>query len=353
MKGMLIALLTLVLLNACTYLQQDDAQSKEPGSPSHRTMALRNEVYQRLTAIQSFVENKEYIQAKTSLDNLLSEKVGGKEFNSYELGIIYNMYAYVYSNMNQYDDAIAAYKAILNLPPEVSPSIRGQALRQLSNLYAVIGRSQESEAALRSWIEFTLDHGYVSEWELSKAYLALGERDSAKIHFTQGINNIRVHSSKQTIPQVTYELLGQLYGDDPGSTEDFITQLETITPDIDHTLLLTHFSGKPSPESIALVSDLYDRYLPIIKVAPIYPQKALEDKVEGYCEISYTVLKTGSVGDLRVMECSPEGYFEEASLAATQKFKYKPRVEKGDPVDTPGVSNRFTFELEKEPEQSK
>jgi len=88
-------------------------------------------------------------------------------------------------------------------------------------------------------------------------------------------------------------------------------------------------------------------YLPIVKVAPIYPRRAQTRGVEGYCTVEYTVTKTGAISDPEAVDCQPTGYFESASLKAAMKFKYKPRVVDGEPIDVGGVQNRFTYELEK------
>ena len=87
-------------------------------------------------------------------------------------------------------------------------------------------------------------------------------------------------------------------------------------------------------------------YLPIVKVAPIYPRRAQTRGISGYCIIEYTVTKAGSIIDPMVVECSPSNVFERASLKASLKFKYKPRVVDGEPIAVAGVQNKFTFELE-------
>lgn len=88
-------------------------------------------------------------------------------------------------------------------------------------------------------------------------------------------------------------------------------------------------------------------YLPIVKVAPMYPRRANSRGIEGYCTIEYTVTKNGSIKDPVAIDCQPKGYFERASIKAALKFKYKPRVIDGEAIDVLGVANRFTYELEK------
>ncbi|MEY2907902.1 MAG: hypothetical protein RLZZ602_425 [Pseudomonadota bacterium] len=88
-------------------------------------------------------------------------------------------------------------------------------------------------------------------------------------------------------------------------------------------------------------------YLPIVKVAPIYPRRAQTRGITGYCIVEYTVTKTGSIRDPQAIDCQPQGIFDIASVKAAEKFKYKPRVVDGEPIEVAGVQNKFTFELEK------
>jgi len=87
-------------------------------------------------------------------------------------------------------------------------------------------------------------------------------------------------------------------------------------------------------------------YLPIVKVAPIYPQRALSRGVQGFCVVQYTVTRQGTIRDPVVVEsmCS-SSLFHRASVQAALKFKYKPRVIDGQAVEVPGVQNKFTYEI--------
>lgn len=87
-------------------------------------------------------------------------------------------------------------------------------------------------------------------------------------------------------------------------------------------------------------------YLPIVKVAPIYPRRAQTRGTTGYCIVEYTVTKSGSIRDPVAIDCVPAGVFDRASVKASTKFKYKPRVVDGEPIEVAGVRNKFTYELE-------
>lgn len=86
-------------------------------------------------------------------------------------------------------------------------------------------------------------------------------------------------------------------------------------------------------------------YLPIVRVAPVYPSRALSRGLEGFVDMSFTVTATGSVKDPIVLQ-STSSLFERAATQAVLKFKYKPRVVDGVPVEVPGVKTRISFELE-------
>ena len=87
-------------------------------------------------------------------------------------------------------------------------------------------------------------------------------------------------------------------------------------------------------------------YLPIVKVAPIYPQRALTRGVQGFCVVEYTVTRQGTTRDPFVIEdqCT-SSLFHRASLQAALKFKYKPRILDGEAVEVRGVQNKFTYEI--------
>ena len=101
-------------------------------------------------------------------------------------------------------------------------------------------------------------------------------------------------------------------------------------------------------------------YLPIVKVQPQYPRRALSRGMTGWVIVEFTVTAQGTVKEAIVVEncgwiknarkegqCvdNPNSVFDSAAKKAAMKFKYKPKVIDGDPVETAGVQNKITFEL--------
>lgn len=87
-------------------------------------------------------------------------------------------------------------------------------------------------------------------------------------------------------------------------------------------------------------------YLPIVKVNPIYPRRAQTRGIEGYVLLEFIVTRTGAVREPTVIEAKPPGIFDRAAINAALKFKYKPKVVNGEPIDVAGVQNRIVFELQ-------
>lgn len=85
--------------------------------------------------------------------------------------------------------------------------------------------------------------------------------------------------------------------------------------------------------------------LPVVKVSPVYPDRARAQGAEGYVLVEFTIDALGRVVDVRVIEAQPRGLFERAAMDAVRRFRYKPRVVDGEPLPVSGVQHLITFEL--------
>lgn len=87
-------------------------------------------------------------------------------------------------------------------------------------------------------------------------------------------------------------------------------------------------------------------HIPLVRVQPMYPPSAAEQRIEGWVRIEFTISETGSVRRPRVIGAHPSSIFNEAAIRAIRKWKYKPRIENGKRVPTPGVRVQLTFKLD-------
>ena len=88
--------------------------------------------------------------------------------------------------------------------------------------------------------------------------------------------------------------------------------------------------------------------VPVVRVRPMYPQRAAQRRIEGWVEVEFKISKTGSVKDAKVLQSQPAGTFDRAALRAIRKWKYKPQIENGVAVEAHGVTVRLKFELGEE-----
>ena len=144
--------------------------------------------------------------------------------------------------------------------------------------------------------------------------------------------------------------IAEVKPDKPDDPEEPPPDLDT--PDLDMDMNMEAVNMAPAGQvDVAIagtggMSASDGEYLPIVKVAPIYPRRAQSRGITGYCIVEYTVTKNGSIRDPQAVDCQPAGIFERASLKAAEKFKYKPRVVDGEAIEVAGVQNKFTYELE-------
>jgi len=79
-------------------------------------------------------------------------------------------------------------------------------------------------------------------------------------------------------------------------------------------------------------------------VAPEYPSRARKKGTTGLVRLSLLVGVDGRVRDVRVLESSPPGVFDDAAVAAVRQWTYAPATYEGQPVAT-RVTQPIDFRL--------
>ena len=95
-----------------------------------------------------------------------------------------------------------------------------------------------------------------------------------------------------------------------------------------------------------LAAPLDGEILPLVRVPPQYPARALARGMEGWVLLEFTVSKTGAVLNPSIVQADPPIMFNRAALRAVRRWKYKPQIINGKPADRPGVQTVIVFELE-------
>lgn len=71
----------------------------------------------------------------------------------------------------------------------------------------------------------------------------------------------------------------------------------------------------------------------IHREAPRYPESVREIGVEGFVEVSLTILRDGHVGWVSVIRAEPPGFFEQAAAQGVRRWRFEPARDDGVPVE--------------------
>ena len=85
--------------------------------------------------------------------------------------------------------------------------------------------------------------------------------------------------------------------------------------------------------------------VPMVRVPPQYPERALQRGIEGRVLVEFTISKSGSVKDAKVVAYEPSTIFNKAALKAVRQWKYNPKIVNGKAVEQPGVRIAIPFRL--------
>jgi protein TonB len=77
-----------------------------------------------------------------------------------------------------------------------------------------------------------------------------------------------------------------------------------------------------------------------------YPTRAIQDNVEGWVELGYTVAANGSVTNVKIISSQPANIFDAAATRAVSRLRYKPPLKDGKPISV-GTLVRIVFVVPK------
>nr|WP_158162766.1 energy transducer TonB [Vibrio mimicus] len=87
--------------------------------------------------------------------------------------------------------------------------------------------------------------------------------------------------------------------------------------------------------------------MPLHRVEPNYPAKALQRGVEGYVTLRFNIDELGKTRDIEVVDSNPKRYFEREAMLALRNWKYQPKIVDGKAVVQTGLTVRLEFKLQK------
>ena len=125
---------------------------------------------------------------------------------------------------------------------------------------------------------------------------------------------------------------------------------ETMPPEFDMTppANLDNASARPNLSFKGKKAGVFadGSYVPIFQVPPVYPRRAQERGIEGCVMLEFIVIEVGLVRDPVGLWATRSGIVGRAATRSAMKFKYKPQISDGEPIEVKGVMNQITFIIE-------
>lgn len=84
---------------------------------------------------------------------------------------------------------------------------------------------------------------------------------------------------------------------------------------------------------------------PVKRVPPIYPEKAVQNELEGFVVLSFDITETGTTDNVKVVESQPAGVFDKSAKVALKQWEYKPRIQGGKGVRQTGLLVQLDYQL--------
>ena len=111
--------------------------------------------------------------------------------------------------------------------------------------------------------------------------------------------------------------------------------IDIPTPNLNMNLDLVNdgLSGAEVSQSLGNLNDsIAINLMPIFKIPPKCPNRATMLKKNGQVKLEFIITETGSVQDIKIIESNPPKMFDNSSISALRKWKFKPKVVGGKAV---------------------
>jgi protein TonB len=134
---------------------------------------------------------------------------------------------------------------------------------------------------------------------------------------------------------------------EPPPTAPTIPQMSQSTAQVDTSMvrLQPELNLRGNLTGFGMAGGTDTDVLPLVRIPPEYPPRALARGIEGSVLVQFTISVTGAVKDPIVIRANPANVFNDAAIAAISRWRYNPRVVNGQAVERVGVQTEIRFEL--------
>ena len=130
---------------------------------------------------------------------------------------------------------------------------------------------------------------------------------------------------------------------------DKLAAAKSKLPERKPSFLIPPWVGFTPPPLITGGADIENfELVTLIARPPQYPQRAVQQEIEGWCLVGFTVDGTGNVIEesIVVVDAEPPDIFDLASIRAISRFKFQPRIVDGQGVAVPNMQFLFRYDLD-------
>lgn len=113
---------------------------------------------------------------------------------------------------------------------------------------------------------------------------------------------------------------------------------QNLQPPLEREAATPPVTGEPETVAINTLNR-------ITYAAPKYPRNALRRNITGSVDVKFSVARDGSVFDVQVVDSTPGTVFDEAAIAAVEKWRFEPVIENGVAVEKQSAV-RMAFDLQ-------
>lgn len=216
------------------------------------TPVLSQPVYQQLMKAQELADGGDVAAALRQLDKLRdSRRAGG--LSAYEKANLYNMYAYLYYQREQYGRATQAYETVLK-QPDLPLAMEVSSQYALAQLYFVAEQYSSAVSALRRWFALVENPQPAAHALLAQMYYQKRDYSAALQQVERAVQLAR---QKGVAPQESWYLLMRALYYDRGELKKVVRVLEQLLrgwPRKEYLVQLSGMQGELQRERRQLVA---------------------------------------------------------------------------------------------------
>lgn len=253
---------------------QEEAE-KKPERKTRKTPALRNKVYEKLQEVQAAAEANDLATAKEVLEGMRTND-GKNKLNSYELAQMWNMYAFIYFQEENFPKAIEAYQNLV-AQPDIPEQMEINTKFSIGQLQMATEDYPAAVKTFEEWFKVATNPGPNAYMMIAQAYI---QTKAFKKAVTAIETALAKNEERGKPPKEQWLLLARYAYFETGQVDKMIGVLETLITlysKRDYWLQLAQMYAEKQQDVLAMVTmetayrqDMLQRESELLNMASFY-----------------------------------------------------------------------------------